>query len=119
MQLETRAWYYINVLIGDLIETPWCPGPRDPPMVRAGIFAESSSFICGMLDSRRDTFNKEIKEGGPVTRCTGIEARSPKVRSQDSHNQASCQENHLLFCKVPKGGSPLKLNYGHFLVFVL
>lgn len=71
-----------------------------------------------LLDSRRDTFNKEIKEREPITRSTTIEARGPKGRSQDSQDQVSFQENHLLGCEVPKGGSLLKSNYGHFLVFV-
>ena len=63
MQLYTRAWYYINGLIGDLSETPWWPDPwdlvgGDPLMVWAGILVELSFIygIVGFIQTRRNIF---------------------------------------------------------------
>lgn len=47
--VRPNAWYYINVLMGDLSETSWWPGPRDPPVGWAGILAEPSSFVHGIV----------------------------------------------------------------------
>lgn len=54
-KLQTTAWYYTNVLIGNLSGIPWWPGPwdlggGDSLMVWAGIPVESS-FVCGIVGS--------------------------------------------------------------------
>lgn len=69
-------------------------------MVWAGILVESFTeswdhLYMELLSSRKDKFNKEIKEGGPVISSLSIETRGPKKeRSHDSHDKVSFQENH-------------------------
>lgn len=81
VRLQTRAWYYVNMQVGDLSEIPWWPGPwdlggGDPPVVGAGILVESSFVyvIVGFTQTRRNKrFLSEIKMAAG---CEGTKKKS-------------------------------------------
>ena len=68
-----------------------------------GLESLLNPLIYGTVHSRRDKFNKEIKERGTIIKSMNVEARGPKKgRSQKSHEQVSFQENHSCVAQSQK-----------------